>query len=64
MADEGLDAATAKSRRLESERGARRYRLWSNLTLTKDILVGLALLIGVGVALSIGLSALDVIPLP
>ena len=64
MMDEGPETATARSRRLESERDSRRYRLWSNLSLTKDVLVGLALLVGIGAALSVGLGALDVTPRP
>lgn len=38
---------------------ARAFRRWSNLSLGKDVLVAVALLAGIGLVMSIGSSALD-----
>lgn len=39
------------------------FRRWSNLSLGKDVLIALALLVGIGLVLSIGSSALDLMAL-
>jgi hypothetical protein len=54
-----LDESSARSRQLASEKASRRHRRWSNFSLMKDVLIAVALLAGIGVALVIGSSGLD-----
>ena len=41
----------------------RAFRHWSNLSLGKEVLIAVALLAGIGLVLSIGSSALDLVAL-
>jgi hypothetical protein len=41
----------------------RAFRRWSNLSLGKEVLIAVALLAGIGLVLSIGSSALDLMAL-
>ena len=41
----------------------RAFRHWSNLSLGKEVLIAVALLAGIGLVLSIGSSALDLMAL-
>ena len=54
-------AMPAMSLRLLARKKA--LRRWSNLSLAKEVLIAVALLAGIGLVLSIGSSALDLVAL-
>jgi hypothetical protein len=53
MTAERLEESAARLRQVAFEYASRRYRRWSNLSLIQDLLIAVALLAGIGVALSI-----------
>jgi hypothetical protein len=62
MTTEHFDKSAVPSPQLASGQHAQRFRRFS-LALTKDVLIAVALLAGIGAVLSIGLSGSDLMTL-
>jgi hypothetical protein len=60
MTTERSEKSAARLRQLTSNMA---FRRWSNLSLAKDVLIAVALLVGLGAVLSVGSSGLDLVAL-
>jgi hypothetical protein len=63
MTTAGFEKPAAQSRQLAFAQYSRSYWRWSYLSLTRDVLLAVALLAGIGAMLSIGLSGWDLMAL-
>ncbi|TAJ33198.1 MAG: hypothetical protein EPO67_07870 [Reyranella sp.] len=63
MTKSRVEAASARSRRPTSDKAARRYRRLSNVALTRDVLIALALLAALGVLIGATSASGDLLAL-
>jgi hypothetical protein len=58
-----FEKSAEQARQLASEKHSRRQRRSSNVSFTKDVLIAVALLAGIGAVISLGSSGLELVAL-